>query len=687
MKYLPLQTIENVTSALNFDTSDCHVVGGCDLYTTKAAGGDRKLYKNIENSLESQHESLMRLSASLSPPNSELFSLNLSRSSPFGPLSQGSSRRTFAYLIATLNASHPDYDFSHILRPSDFIKESRLSSVMNVINETLYNLRPRPAGALFALQTGLAGSAGPQTPGGSQVWSPKMWQSIDHEMGLKECEMYRYAPEDDPFDGEGSAIWSYHYFFFNKERKRVCYLFIRGVSLHSHSPTRTYAPKAVARPKDLVRSRQRRASSHLVPRSAPSTGSATARVDSAPMMALYLSLVMTRSMQTQSAGAAPPQSIVPIARWRMTSLKLTSTRRACPGQPTTTTSSALADGVGGSSWLGDIYPVLIRRQGSVLSIVDDSHHRSHVQIFGTLPQIAESRAHEKQFDIGRRSIVLSCPAHNNTHPPCLSRYQVKYKRRRAGKTDYYARKRLITQAKNKYNAPKYRLVVRFTNRDIICQIVSSELNGDKVFCAAYAHELKAYGIEHGLTNWAAAYATGLLIARRALKKLGLDEDFAVSRRLMASSSSPRPPRARTAKAADHSRRVRRGILIPHSEKRFPGYDIESKELDADTLRKYIFGGHVAEYMETLADDDEERYKSQFQGYIDDDVEAEGLEELYGEAHKAIREDPFKKVEADGETKTKEEWKAESLKYRQKKLTKAEKEERVKAKIAELKAAA
>ncbi|KAL9037386.1 MAG: hypothetical protein Q9180_003745, partial [Flavoplaca navasiana] len=52
-----------------------------------------------------------------------------------------------------------------------------------------------------------------------------------------------------------------------------------------------------------------------------------------------------------------------------------------------------------------------------------------------------------------------------------------YKRRRQGKTDYYARKRLITQAKNKYNAPKYRLVVRFTNRDIICQIVTSEITG------------------------------------------------------------------------------------------------------------------------------------------------------------------------------------------------------------------
>lgn len=48
----------------------------------------------------------------------------------------------------------------------------------------------------------------------------------------------------------------------------------------------------------------------------------------------------------------------------------------------------------------------------------------------------------------------------------FSRYQTKYRRRRAGKTDYFARKKLITQAKNKYNAPKYRLVVRFTNRDV-----------------------------------------------------------------------------------------------------------------------------------------------------------------------------------------------------------------------------
>ncbi|KAL1867718.1 60S ribosomal protein L5 [Diaporthe australafricana] len=285
-----------------------------------------------------------------------------------------------------------------------------------------------------------------------------------------------------------------------------------------------------------------------------------------------------------------------------------------------------------------------------------------------------------------------------------SRFQTKYKRRRSGKTDYYARKRLITQAKNKYNAPKYRLVVRFTNRDIILQIVSSEISGDKVFVSAYAHELRAYGIEHGLTNWAAAYATGLLIARRALKKLGIDETFAgveeadgeftLTEAAETDDGERRPFKAnldvglaRTSTGARVFGALKGasdgGIFVPHSENRFPGFDIESKELDADTLRKYIYGGHVAEYMETLADDDEERYKSQFQKYIDDDVEADGLEDLYAEAHKAIREDPFKKSESDAPKKSKDEWKAESQKYRSKKLSYDEKKQRVHAKIAEL----
>jgi len=236
------------------------------------------------------------------------------------------------------------------------------------------------------------------------------------------------------------------------------------------------------------------------------------------------------------------------------------------------------------------------------------------------------------------------------------------------------------------------------------QIVSSEITGDKVLVSAYSHELKAYGIEHGLTNWAAAYATGLLIARRVLKKLGLDESFqgveeadgeyTLTEATEVDGEERRPFKAfldvglaRTSTGARVFGAMKGasdgGILIPHSENRFPGFDMESEELDAETLKKYIFGGHVAEYMETLADDDEERYKSQFQKYVEDDMEADALEDIYAEAHKAIREDPFKKVEGEGPKKSKAEWKAESLKYKKTKLTREQREAGVQERIAKL----
>jgi large subunit ribosomal protein L5e len=224
-------------------------------------------------------------------------------------------------------------------------------------------------------------------------------------------------------------------------------------------------------------------------------------------------------------------------------------------------------------------------------------------------------------------------------------------RKTEGKTDYYARKRLVAQAKNKYNSPKYRLVVRITNKDIICQvitallsitasgyrtdlyitpqIVSAKLQGDFVLTAAYSHELPRYGINNGLTNWAAAYATGLLVARRALTKLGLADTYegqtepdGTLQLTEANDEGPRPFKAfldvglhRTSTGARIFGAMKGasdgGIFVPHSEGRFPGYDPESKELDADTLQSYIYGGHVAEYMESLEEEDDERFKSAF----------------------------------------------------------------------------
>ena len=48
----------------------------------------------------------------------------------------------------------------------------------------------------------------------------------------------------------------------------------------------------------------------------------------------------------------------------------------------------------------------------------------------------------------------------------------------------------------------------------LVQIAYAKIEGDYIVCAAYSHELSNYGVKVGLTNYAAAYCTGLLLARR-----------------------------------------------------------------------------------------------------------------------------------------------------------------------------
>ncbi|CAL1295222.1 unnamed protein product [Larinioides sclopetarius] len=243
----------------------------------------------------------------------------------------------------------------------------------------------------------------------------------------------------------------------------------------------------------------------------------------------------------------------------------------------------------------------------------------------------------------------------------FKRFQVKFRRRREGRTDYYARVRLVVQDKNKYNTPKYRMIVRFTNKDIICQIAYARIEGDVIVCAAYAHELPRYGIKVGLTNYAAAYCTGLLLARRLLRGFKMDniyegvvepngEDFTVEdidgqpgafRCYLDVGLARTTTGARVFGAMKGA--VDGGLDIPHSNKRFPGYDAESKEFNAEVHRKHIFGQHVSEYMRMLMEEDEDAYKKQFSQYIKLGITPDDTEDMYKKAHAAIRANPEHKT--------------------------------------------
>jgi len=276
----------------------------------------------------------------------------------------------------------------------------------------------------------------------------------------------------------------------------------------------------------------------------------------------------------------------------------------------------------------------------------------------------------------------------------FKRYQVKYRRRREGKTDYKRRQKLTRQDKNKYNSPKYRFVVRITNRDVVCQIAYAKIVGDVILTAAYSHELPKYGMPVGLTNYAACYATGLLCARRLLKKLKLDEHYSGVEEVTGEMynveevvDGPKPfyalldvGLARTSTGARVFAALKGavdgGLNIPHNEKRFRGYDPDSKEYDADEARGFILGEHIKEYMEEMQEEDPDKFAKCFSKYVENSIEADDLEDKYLELHEAIRANPE-------HTKKESKFSGKPKRYNEKKITIEQRKANVQKKLAQL----
>jgi len=248
----------------------------------------------------------------------------------------------------------------------------------------------------------------------------------------------------------------------------------------------------------------------------------------------------------------------------------------------------------------------------------------------------------------------------------FKRFQTRFRRRREGKTDYYARKRLIIQDMDKYQTPKYRLVVRITNRKVIAQIVYATIKGDKILTSADSAEFKKWGLTTGLANYASAYATGLLVARRLLKQLNMEKFYKGNDKIDATVYSVDEDKnineeRRPFKAILDTGLVRTttgnrvfgalkgaadgGIWVPHSEKRFPGYAKSEEEGEADKYeakvhRDRIFGVHVDNYMKELKSD-ADGYKKQFSGWDAalKTAKVATVEALFTKIHAEIRKNP------------------------------------------------
>lgn len=191
-----------------------------------------------------------------------------------------------------------------------------------------------------------------------------------------------------------------------------------------------------------------------------------------------------------------------------------------------------------------------------------------------------------------------------------SRFQVKWRRRREGKTDYYSRKRLICQDKRKFQHQKFRLVVRISKKFIKCQYVCSFLYGDEIDESInsrnFTQRMRFYtDINRSLKNFPIAYLTGAELAGKyKLKDKNSKPISAILDIGLTRSTIGQKVFAVMQGAVDC------GIYIPHSEKKFPAYNPKdgfSKEI----LEERVSGKHIYDYRCLLAEGDEEAFNKQF----------------------------------------------------------------------------
>lgn len=273
---------------------------------------------------------------------------------------------------------------------------------------------------------------------------------------------------------------------------------------------------------------------------------------------------------------------------------------------------------------------------------------------------------------------------------------------------------MILQDANKYGTPKYRLVVRFSNKKVTTQVVYSTTKGDRVFSAADSSELSKWGLTTGQASYAASYAVGLLIARRVLKQLKLDtiykgvatadgKDYDVSAEADSYRQTRRPFKAILDIGMINNTVGHRvfavlkgacdgGLHIPHGTRKFFGSEKneETKEWEfhPEACRDRILGVHIDEYMAALKSD-KEAYTSQF-GKWDvalKTAKAASVQELFKKVHAGIRADPERKKKARTTTPQtytdarKTVIKTKKGNYtRARRLTHAEREKRVQTKL-------
>lgn len=263
---------------LNFQSPDNNLVikGGCDLFTTKPIGSDRKLFKTIDRHLDQilednqfsqllDRKQLVLSVGSASPVQAPFLHRGSFRErsassllgrqlvgllglemlleneeaideSPFGSLKEQSTRKTFAYLIAILNTTYPDHDFTGLQPLTDNFHRLELEELMRKFNNIMVSLGKKEE---------LLG------------W---IWDTVNVYMDLVRgsrkneahdgCKVYEFQPLDllilEDLNYPYQTMWSNYWFIYSKRKKRVCFLYLTAINQVN------FRSKSPAPPKDLT---------------------------------------------------------------------------------------------------------------------------------------------------------------------------------------------------------------------------------------------------------------------------------------------------------------------------------------------------------------------------------------------------------------------------------------------------
>lgn len=230
MKFIETPSLEYINSLLDsIEFGDQAISGKLEAYSCKMTADDKRLFR----SLEQQHAD-----GSLSRSNSLAEAgVSASPSSPFGDMTDHQMRKKLVHLIATLNASYPDYDFSTAKAESFTWKTG--AEYMHMVKNAIMT-------ALAEADTSL---------GSSVNLCEQLWQQIEAEISPSECDIFSYIPDLDSDPLSEGKIWSFNYFFYNNRLKKVLFFICScsrisssfGVATDSH---RRLGPDGAAEEED-----------------------------------------------------------------------------------------------------------------------------------------------------------------------------------------------------------------------------------------------------------------------------------------------------------------------------------------------------------------------------------------------------------------------------------------------------